>query len=500
MPRTDARRTRPPRVAHLTLRPLTWDARFEKQQWAFRVGLVSLGCALLGLFSPNPTITAVGFLVIPVLFLLLWNTGEPPVLLFAAVFQWSQVFVPVLLANARGEVLSQRVAPRDIGLMDLPELTMAAWLGLATIVVLACGMRVGRGGRSLVSPQELRAASAAVSPSRLMAAYFLTFAPSLLGAGVASVLPGLRQAWLAFDLLHWIVVFLVLWAALNQPRFRRGAVIVLACEVILGFSGYFGSFKTILFLALIAALGNETKAVHLLRPRFMMLVVAGFLVGAYWQAIKVDYRAFLNQGTRAQVVLVTPAERAEFLIDKTLSLRLDDFVAAAESGLERLGYLDFFAMTLAQVPEHVPYQNGRLWREAVAHVLMPRLFFPAKPAIDDSARTNEFSGVFVTEGEGGTSISLGYAAESYIDFGPVLMFVPIGLLGVLWGVCYRWLASLSSARLLGLAGATALILMSAILFESSNIKLLGGALTNAAVLSLLLAYGGQRAWRWLGGD
>ncbi len=131
-----------------------------KRLWARRIATVSGAGAVLGLLTPNPFLTAAGLVALPVLFLLLWSLHEPPVLLFACMFQWAQVFVPVLRANARGEPLGS-----DIG---LPELQLAAWLGLVTVVVLAGGMRIGRGGGALVSRDELRASARDLSPSRLM--------------------------------------------------------------------------------------------------------------------------------------------------------------------------------------------------------------------------------------------------------------------------------------------------------------------------------------------
>ena len=212
-------------------------------------------------------------------------------------------------------------------------------------------------------------------------------------------------------------------------------------ELILGFGGYFSSFKTILFLATIIALGNEVKLERVLRPRTIALVATSLLLTTYWQAVKSDYRAFLNQGTQAQVELVSPLERLRFLAQQVADVGVGDLYSGLESGLQRLGYIDFLAMSIQQVPESIPYQRGRLWGEAATHILMPRLFFPSKPAINDSDRTNEFAGLRVAGAEQGTTISLGYVAESYIDFGPFAMFAPVLLIGGLWGWAYRSLST-----------------------------------------------------------
>jgi hypothetical protein len=465
--------------------------RAAKRLWAARIAVVSGVGALLGLLTANPLLTVAGLLVLPVLFLLLWNLSEPPVLLFACTFQWAQVFVPVLRADARAEPLGHDIA--------LVELQAAAWLGLVTVVALACGMRVGRGGGVLVSKDELKASVRELSPSRLMLAYLVGLSFSFLATGAGGIYPGVRQALLVVGLFRWLVAFLVLWAALNEGRFKRVALVVLGIEIALGFGGYFSSFKTVLFLAVIAVLGNEVKPIGFFRPRLILVYSVSLLLTMYWQAIKADYRVFLNQGTGSQVVLVSVSERILFLAEKTSTLTFSDLFDGLDQGLDRIGYLVYFAKVIDQVPEHIPFQSGRLWAEALTHVLTPRLLFPSKGSISDSERTTYFSGERVSGEETGSSISLGYAAESYIDFGPVGMCVPIFALGALWGVAFWWLVRCSANRLLGLAAATTVILTGAILFEASNVKILGGALTNILVLSVLLYFWSKQMWRLLRG-
>jgi hypothetical protein len=269
-------------------------------------------------------------------------------------------------------------------------------------------------------------------------------------------------------------------------------------ELILGFGGFFSGFKYILFLTIIVLAGNQAEARRLLfRPAAAAVLVLALGLVTLWQAVKIDYREFLNQGTASQAVLVSPVERFAFLTSRMSRVTLDDLRAGFASGFKRVGYLEFFAATMNQVPDRIPYQEGRLWGEAVSHLLMPRILFPDKPVVDDSARTNEFSGLGVAGIEQGTSISIGYVGESYIDFGPTLMFVPIFLLGIFWGWIYRWFANRSRYRLLGVAAATNIILAHAITFETSNIKLVGGAVTSWIALTILLHYAARPAWAFL---
>jgi hypothetical protein len=238
----------------------------------------------------------------------------------------------------------------------------------------------------------------------------------------------------------------------------------------------------------------------MLSPAVVAILVIALFVTIFWQAVKLDYREFLNQGTGAQVVLVPPGQRIKFLADRALSMNWEQFQAGLESSAQRTGYLEYFGSAIHMVPEQIPYQHGRLWGEAIRHVLTPRLFFPDKPAINDSERVNEFTGQQVAGAEQGTSISLGYVAESYVDFGPVLMFVPVLMLGVLFGWAYRVLATTGNKFLLSLAFAVSFILSNAILFESSNIKIVGGSLTSLMVGWGVLRFGSDELWMVLKGS
>jgi hypothetical protein len=447
--------------------------------------------AVLGVASSNPGLTLAAAGLVPVAFLLLWRRGEPPALLFAVGFQWLQVFMPIANANFAG-----------VPLADSPggyELDTAAYLGLLALVVLAIGMRVGRGGRRLNPAEIALARDIPLNPIRLGLAYLLAHAVSYVAVTAGSVVGGLRQAFLVLDMLRATVVFIIIWVAVVRPRLRPMAAAVILVEIGMGFMGFFSGFKEVLFLAVIALLTAPPNSRRLINSTVASILVLTLLLSVFWQAVKVDYRAFLNQGNAAQVILVPPQQRIDYLVDRALTMDLEQLRAGLEAGAQRTGYLEYFGYAITMVPEQIPYQNGNLWGEAIRHVLMPRLFFPDKPAINDSDRVNKFTGQRVAGAEQGTSISLGYVAESYLDFGPVLMMVPILMLGIFFGLAYRVLATTGDKFLLSLAFAVSFILANAILFESSNIKIVGGALTSLMVGWGLLRFGSDWIWMVLKG-
>ena len=178
-----------------------------------------------------------------------------------------------------------------------------------------------------------------------------------------------------------------------------------------------------------------------------------------------DYRGFLNQDTATQQVLVPVEERTDKLIDAGTNFSWEQFNQGFEDLLSRISYIDFFAKTIVNVPDNVPYENGALWAGALKHIVTPRLFFPDKAALDDSEFTYKYTGVRVSGTEQGTSIGIGYMAESYIDFGPYYMFVPVFLLGIGYGLVYRYFVARKTFRLLGL-----FVKQSASVVERANIR------------------------------
>jgi hypothetical protein len=74
-------------------------------------------------------------------------------------------------------------------------------------------------------------------------------------------------------------------------------------------------------------------------------------------------------------------------------------------------------------------------------------------------------------------------AESYIDFGFLGMFVPIVLLGMLYGLQYRYVVTRAEYLVFAFAAAP-VIMMPMCKFETSAVKILGANLTTFGVFVL----------------
>ena len=93
--------------------------------------------------------------------------------------------------------------------------------------------------------------------------------------------------------------------------------------------------------------------------------------------------------------------------------------------------------------------------------------------MSDSEKVRNYSNVRVAGRESNTSIAFGYSAESYIDFGMPLMFLPVFCFGVFIGAMYALFRSIIWHRELFVAFGTVAFWLSAYLFERSWATMLG---------------------------
>jgi hypothetical protein len=203
------------------------------------------------------------------------------------------------------------------------------------------------------------------------------------------------------------------------------------------------------------------------------VLLPGILVAALtWTAVKSDFRNYVNQGTGQQVVLVSYTDGIGELGRLVAELGAADYRDALDDLVIRLSYFMYFGVALDQVPSALPHAGGEIWGEALVRPFMPRLLFPEKRSINDSDLTSYYTGLRLAGVDEGTSISLGYMAEAYIDFGPVGMLVAIFALGLALGGLYRWLVSHRGARAVYGGCIASAMLIVAMPLESSILKLL----------------------------
>lgn len=455
-----------------------------------RLPILLLAPAAVCFLTPNPLLTLYSIIVAVVLPLLLWRQGEPPVLLFCCAIQWLQTTTVLHYANFAGADL--------VAAFGGDELQRAVALGLTGLIVLAGGIRLGMGQRKPQIADRAEAETLQCSAPLAFGMYFVSLVASAALRIVADRIAQLTQPLLAIATMKWIFLFILCFTVLQSRRGHFYLWLAVLIEFFVGLLGYFSTFKNVFFLLIVVMLASRNiwnlKRIILGVAVCLVLIITSIM----WSAIKQDYRDFLNQGSQAQETVVPVSARVEKLQDLVTGLTDEGFFRGVDALIARVGYVTYFALTIGTVPDHIPYERGQLWIGAVKHVLMPRLFFPGKPVIDDSARTSYYTGVMVAGEDQGASISMGYMAESYVDFGPVGMFLPIGLLGMFYGFIYRWLVFRSRFKMFGFASATAILLFSAYNFETSNVKIIGGVLTCLLIGIGFLIVAERPAARFLG--
>jgi hypothetical protein len=142
--------------------------------------------------------------------------------------------------------------------------------------------------------------------------------------------------------------------------------------------------------------------------------------------------------------------------------------------VDRLWTVYYPALAVARVPSTLPHSDGEILGAALRHIFMPRLLFPEKPVLEsDSEMVRKYAGVWVAGADLGTSIAFGYVAESYVDFGVPLMFVPVLIWGIVVGASYRGIQVLIRHQEIAVPVLTVIFWLSVYLFERSWVKTMG---------------------------
>ena len=142
---------------------------------------------------------------------------------------------------------------------------------------------------------------------------------------------------------------------------------------------------------------------------------------------------------------------------------------------------------MRNVPSNLPFQDGRQIGETIMNVLQPRLLFPDKPPLpSDSDVLEKYTGINFGGSSGfGTSVSLGYVAELYVDFGPFGAVIATFIMGFLGGRAIRYVYSSGSLPAIVSYGLAVMLSMTVTQFEQALIKMIGGFVTSLAAILVL---------------
>lgn len=395
--------------------------------------------------------------------------GSTPVLVLAFGFEWLQVSSGVLYHDLTG---------RELLTITQSDYRPMVLIGLGCLMTMAVGLRLGL---TLVwryrNPDEVWPEHAVIWPV-LIGAYSVLLSSEAGIKNFAWDNPSITQAVLTLHIARLGLLFLI-FRRLTRPRIRWGVIgLVLSIEIVVGFIGYFAGFREPLILVILALLEVFDRRNRQHRIALALVVSLSVVLSLLWMGIRTQYRSDFTELDTYRTDASKRLSRVHDLTSSWMNQGVPDMMNDMDKLVDRMWAVYYPALAVARVPAHIPHTNGALLWGVIQHITMPRIFFPDKPPLpSNSELVRRYSGVFVAGPEQNTSIAFGYAAESYVDFGVPMMFVPVLLFAIFMGAAYAWLMNHIYYRELSVALTTVIFWLSLYQFERSWAKMLGDALT-----------------------
>ncbi|GMV78485.1 MAG: hypothetical protein AMXMBFR79_16160 [Chitinophagaceae bacterium] len=358
-----------------------------------------------------------------------WRKGEPKVILFSLAFFWLTITIKIFYAD----FTNQHYEDLSISF----KIVETTYVALISLLVFALGIYVT--SRNAIKKVYVSYTdNLGYSVDKVIVFYIIMTIVATFLKGILFVFPAFSQLFNAIVTIKLGLLFLLIHTIYTQKKRMIVLIVIIAVEVILSLVSFFSSFKNILITVIITLTFYPIKA-SVKQYLFYGLLLFGFIyMTLIWQSIKGEYRFFLNQGTRTQSIQVSSEDALNKIWE--LSAEAKPFNSSSDETyqtIDRISYIEFFSQTMVRVPTEIPYENGALWLNNIMHILLPRILNPNKKAIDDSEMVNKYAIRKVAGAGEGSSWSLGFLAESYIDFGKYFMYIPVFLLGALMGWVYK---------------------------------------------------------------
>jgi len=440
----------------------------------------ALLAGIIGWLASGDWLIGACLLVLGVGWVVLQPEEGPPVIALAFSMQWVAVCVGLFYYT---------VTERPLDATIHSDYRTMMMLGLGALLATMAGLYVGRRLVGLAGPATGLRPPHALTFKTLLSAYALgtLFVGAIQTA--AWDYPGLSQPILALTYMRLGLLYLVFrrLVASGQWHFLAG---LLAVEIVLGITGFYAGFREPLIMAALAFLEFFDRRDVRQWVTITGLVVLMAVLGAAWIGVRVEYRRRFeiddkfgdNRSARIDLLRASISDwahqsRREMMGD------IDRFV-------DRMWTIYYPALAVSRVPSVLPHTNGQLMTETLQYVFEPRLFFPDKPDIkSDSEMVRKYSGVWVAGEAQLTDIAFGYVAESYIDYGVPLMFVPMFIWSTFIGVAIAGILRVFRHRDIAVSVSTVIAWLSLYLFERSwakTIGLTGTLLIYAGGLSFVL--------------
>lgn len=407
----------------------TYSYFLDKKRAVRFVWSVIVLISIFSLLNQNTLPIFIGLLFLPFITSFFLRPGEPSVFLFAVSFLWISITIKVFYSLFSAVPFEELFEFRD-------HIVQAYYLNLYGLVGLMLGIYfVFKNTPSRL--EEFEAEILKFRTGRVIIFYILYNLAIYFLFRFRYVVPGLFQGIVALNQIKLGLIFFLFYLSLRKKEFRLVVLMLFAYEFVRGFVSYFANFKEVAIILFLTYVAYKKRFTSNQILQGIIFAVFAFQLGIIWTAVKSDFRMFLSGGERSQRVVVSNQEAFYKMVELLGNYDRSRNAEVVDALVDRISYIDYFSASMNYIPAVQSHENGKVWYDAVMHILQPRIFFPNKPSIDDSQHLMKYTGIFVADASMGTSISLGFMGDSYVDFGEVFMIFPVFLLGLLIGWIYK---------------------------------------------------------------
>jgi hypothetical protein len=369
-------------------------------------------------FSQYPILTLFSGIVLLLIINLTFKAFIPPIITYLFIFHWIQIFGSILFTDFMG--VPFEAAFECDGMDYLYAVTMLQ------ICVMAIFFSRFYKIKFTPSLEKLQKAIDEINMRKLLIAYLVSTIvfPALIAATYSS--SSISQLVQSFGVIRKVFFLMLIFIVfLRKTPYNKLIISIVILEFILSFASYFSNFKEVIICVILVYLTCKphikTKQVSKLFPFAVLLII--FMI--FWSGVKDGYRNFLNGGTRTQTISVSTFDALDYLANKATDFGVDSFNSGGELLLHRVQYMEQYSKVYSRVPKFIPHRNGENLVETIVFLLTPRMLVDNKKILDPSLKTSYYTGKAVAAAEQGTSISMGYFCDMYIDFGLWMMFIPL---------------------------------------------------------------------------
>jgi len=445
---------------------------------------------VLAPFMADPLVYAGGGFVPFVLLTIIGLPTMPKGLVFFLLWQWAQVFARALQSVVDGQSMAATIDGADV--------LYAYWYSLASLVTFAIAFRVVLGNLQAPTVSEYHAHER-WQPPDLVTVYIAAMVVSIALLFSIRFVSALDQPFQAAAQVKVVALFVLCTYVFTTGQGRGALAAAIAVEILVGFTGFLADFRAVFIYVAIAALAARIRWSGVTTIAALAWLAVLLVLALFWTSVKFEYRDYVTGSVDTQQIQVPLEERMAYLGDKALNIGDTKWGETSYVLLARFAYIDIFGQVIGVDRGTREPVAARQWKEALAHVFQPRFLFPGKAVLSDSevfirlARSDPAEQVRL-----GTSISVGYMAENYVDLGFPGMLAGIFAYGLLLAGVARYFMTrqlpwmLREAIVMGLAYNVASTGM-----EMSLPKLMGATVMFFLVWSLMAKFALPTAMRWL---